>query len=372
MSAYLRLPAFAKRLVLAAMLMLGAGQAALAGYRDATYCVSGGSGVGTPYCDGYNGRSQCYNLGPVQGGSDDYSRECMEGWSARQEITGKSESRAEAQQMAEEERERRALLRAPPLAAATNPLLGHWRRAAAGAAARGLLEGLAGALTETVCGQLQGAGPSFEFRADALAHGGRPVSPMQYRAGPNRVVYAFGEREPMRQLAFRFQGNDRMTLSSCAFERLGAGTSVATAGAAAPRVPEASATPAPRAGSASRPPAEVCQRTFVDKLGAVSLDTVRKALPTRFRETLTGVARTRVAFVWTRVAAAATTHASTQPCTTSMSTACCGRSLSSGRDPPARRPHRSSASACPYSRVFTRCRRRNRRGACKPIRRSGG
>ena len=47
---------------------------------------------------------------------------------------------------------------------------------------------------------------------------------MQYRAGPDGVVYAFGEREPLRQVAFRFHRRGRITntLSSCGYARVGA------------------------------------------------------------------------------------------------------------------------------------------------------
>jgi hypothetical protein len=249
------------------------------------YCA--GRGITSRFCAGYGGIPFC-----------DGDSECLRGWSVRQFHEG--ERRKERQQ-AEEERERRTLLAKPPLAEGANPLLGQWRRVAAGTLAQGLLAGL----TEIFCAQLQGTGPSFEFRRDALVHGARAVSSMQYRAGPNNVVYAFGEREPLRQLAFRFQGKDNMTLASCAYQRVGAvaqGDAPAVASKAsnpsspggrpsasgrAPASPQmASAAPSPPASG--RPPPEVCRNTLLDQLGKVGVNQVRQMADRRFKETIEG------------------------------------------------------------------------------------
>jgi hypothetical protein len=58
---------------------------------------------------------------------------------------------------------------------------------------------------------------------------------MQYRAGPNGVVYAFGEPDMLRQLAFRFEGRDRMILANCIYARVGAGGAVSNASRAPPK-----------------------------------------------------------------------------------------------------------------------------------------
>jgi hypothetical protein len=208
------------RIVLAtAMLVADAASAQSVRTDDAAYCA--GTGSHSAWCDGYT-TGQCFNIA-----SEERAKECREGMYTRQ---AQDTGRAREKQRAEEERERRQLLSAQPLTVGANPLLGQWRRVAS-ASSRGFLS----ELTEIACAQVQGPGPFFEFRADALVHGSRTVSRMQYRAGPNGVVYAFGEPDMLRQLAFRFEGRDRMILANCIYARVGAGGAVSNASRAPPK-----------------------------------------------------------------------------------------------------------------------------------------
>ncbi len=208
------------RIVLAtAMLVVNAASAQSVTNDDAAYCA--GTGSHSAWCDGYT-TGQCFNIA-----SEERASECREGMYTRQ---AQDTGRAREKQRAEEERERRQLLSAQPLTVGANPLLGQWRRVAS-ASSRGFLS----EMIEIACAQVQGSGPFFEFRADALVHGGRTVSRMQYRAGPNGVVYAFGEPDMLRQLAFRFEGRDRMILANCIYARVGAEVAVSNASPATPQ-----------------------------------------------------------------------------------------------------------------------------------------
>ena len=225
--------AITARGVLAAALLLAMTQAALAqpqrltnlsGKEAETYCVKGGSGIGTAFCDGFNGAAACH----VGYSSETDKRDCHGGWEARRDTDRGKATRAEA------ERLRRALIKTPPLAAGANPMLGHWRRVDVGPPTRDPIFGLLTGLMDELCM------PSFELRADALVRDGRSFSPMQYRAGDDGMVHAFGEREPVRHVSLGSHGRDRVLLSSCAYERVGA--------AAAPR----SAAPMAKGANARR------------------------------------------------------------------------------------------------------------------------
>lgn len=255
----------------AATLFVAAAQAQIMTNDDDAYCAAAG-GL-TPYCEGWSGsRGHCAGFA-----TEDRARECRRGRDARE---ARDRERSQAKQRSDEERERRRLLAMPPLPPAANPLLGQWRRTGSVPTSGGAVGELIAGLSGIACATLEGPGPSFEFRADALVHGGRAVSPMQYRAGPDGVVYAFGAPGLLEQLAFRFDGRDRMTLSTCTYAR--GGTGGAAASAAAPRPREAAATSSPR------PAPEVCRQVLIDRIGEVRVDEARRAIGLRFRESVDG------------------------------------------------------------------------------------
>jgi hypothetical protein len=234
---------------------------------DEAYCAGAGSHTG--YCEGYT-TGQCFNIA-----SEERASECRKGMYARQ---ARDTGRAQDKQRAEEDRERRQLLATQPLAVGSNQLLGQWRRVAS-ASSRGLLS----ELTEIVCSQVQGPGPSFEFRPDALVHGGRTVSRMQYRAGPNGVVYAFGEPDMLRQLAFRFDGRDRMSLANCTYARVGVDSAASSASPTPPREVRTAPANTPKV-----PPPEICRQVLIDRIGDVTVDEARRVIALRFKDSIDG------------------------------------------------------------------------------------
>jgi len=160
------------------------------------------------YCRGYLGQS-C-------GGGD--ASACNEGArdrARRGETGGAQRNPSEAAEM---EKNRRLVEKLPRLPPEGNPLLGRWRNVQAPPSSNPLAS-LTGLGTDVTCTLIAGAGPSFEFRADALVHGARTMDSMRYYRGHEGVLFALGERY-LRLLAFEMRGRDRMTNGVCNFERV--------------------------------------------------------------------------------------------------------------------------------------------------------
>ncbi len=196
---------------------------------------------------------------------------------------------------------RARLLKMAPLPDDRNPLLGRWRvesRVMAGSRndmqlLMGMLSNPGGAACEITFG-----GGITEFRPKSWASidgsGNDSLGPIAYRADGKRL-WAIPDKG-IELIGFEVANPNRVVvvnLEGCALVRVGSAAPAAQSGPSnrAPASsktgappPIASVTPAPPPSTPSRPPAEVCRNTLLDKLGTVGVDQVRAMAKVRFTE----------------------------------------------------------------------------------------
>jgi hypothetical protein len=230
--------------------------------------------------------------------------------------------RAQAEQ-AEHDRQRRALLKTPPLPAERNALLGSWRldagqRSTVGGPGQGsgrdaVVRELFGALSidrlkDIGCEAHFRGGVSFTPSTYTLSGTGGVVGgPIAYRAGQRGakpVIVAIPNDGQARMMDFEIASASRIVYASgCVLVRVDAPASKAAADAttapgdartavasssappAASAMPQVAAVaPAPPPSTLSRPSQEVCRNNLLDKLGTVGSNQVRAMSDVRFKE----------------------------------------------------------------------------------------
>ena len=230
--------------------------------------------------------------------------------------------RAQVEQ-AEHDRQRRALLKTPPLPAERNALLGSWRldagqRSAVGGPGQGsgrdaVVRELFGALSidrlkDIGCEAGFSGGVSFTPSTyTSSGMGGVLGGPIAYRAGQRGakpVTVAIPNDGQARMMGFEIASASRIVSNEgCVLVRVDAPASKVAANAStAPsnaRTAVANSSPPPAAGAMpqvaavapspppstlARPSPEVCRNTLIDKLGTVGTNQVRAMSDVRFQE----------------------------------------------------------------------------------------
>jgi hypothetical protein len=228
---------------------------AMARYFDPEICTGGNTlfdELDRYYCDGYLLKSDCSRLlnptamVPSSDDENEWRAACEQG---RERGSSDDRQKQLRQNMEQQEQQRRALLAQPAFEPGANPLLGRWQREQAAQQQQDVFAQAVALASDIMCTTLSGGG-QFEFRDSTLAREDGTVEPMQYRRGGRGVVYAMGE-DPLRLLEFQFDGRDRITWATCAFNRMGA--AAVSVPSPTTRTPQQLTTTRPTAMEAEKP-----------------------------------------------------------------------------------------------------------------------
>jgi hypothetical protein len=231
---------------------------------------------------------------------------------AKKDRDNKSAGDAQSAQIREErEQHLRAYLKAPPLPAERNVLLGTWRRDSGGQQSvetnAGLMKQFLSNPTALLCELRFGSGITFTPSTFSMSGLVKKVEgPIEYRSGGKQAIVAIVVGRQMQSMFFEIASPNRIVedLGSCALVRVGAtaanaaGNAMTAPGnartaAASPSLPPtagampqvAAVAPAPPPRSTlARPSREVCANTLLDQLGKVGTNQVRAMSDVRFKE----------------------------------------------------------------------------------------
>jgi hypothetical protein len=218
------------------------------------------------------------------------------------------------------------MLRLPPLPAERNVLLGSWRLEGGGQQNKVLEFGLTGRGATPGLGEMMGFMKSIEsgqltcdmsfgrgmtFTPTTFSSGGAAGivgGPVAYRSRNKKIIVAIPGDSRANPMPFTIAGPNRIVWAdTCALVRVGTSTAnaatnsttvpvatrTAAAGASAPPpvggavggLPQVAAVaPSPLPSTLSRPSAEVCRQTLLDKLGTVGVNQVRAMSDVRYKE----------------------------------------------------------------------------------------
>ncbi len=235
----------------------------------------------------------------------------------RLDALAREQARQDAEYHAQMRAAKEQLLRAAPLPAARNPLLGRWTIPQPANSGKkdelSQLLGLLGNVGRATCTVLFGEGIT-EFKPTTWSSidsfGDDSLGPIHYRGDGKRIWAVPEGAQNVYFLTFEVVSADRLNMimvEDCPMVRVGAPAPAGTTS----RAPARDATPGPTRGAgpaappnraaatpptapppappvATRPSDEVCRSTFIDKLGAAGINQVRQVVDLRFRQSQQG------------------------------------------------------------------------------------